>query len=83
MYFKILVPTFWSLDWLRFRRRLRTCLQIWGRLVGLPGPKRREKRSTFWGRKSGKSSRTSTFWYLEGRMSASGVSSLRSASRRH
>lgn len=65
-----------SLDCFLFRRLRRTLRQICGRLVGLPGPNRRENRSTLSGRKSGKSSRTSTFAYFDGNIAANGVSSF-------
>lgn len=65
-----------SCDIFRRPRRLRTLRQICGKLEGLPGPKSREKRSTLSGRKSGKSSRTSMFAYLEGNIAAKGVSSF-------
>lgn len=61
------------------RRFFLTLLQICGKLDGLPGPKRRENRSTLSGRKSGKSSRTSTLAYLDGSIAASGVSNFLSA----
>lgn len=71
--------TRFSRDCFRFRRFLRTLRQICGKLVGLPGPNSRENRRTLSGRKSGKSSRTSTLAYFDGNIAASGVSSLRSA----
>lgn len=58
---------------LRFRRTLR---HIWGKLVGLPGPNNRENLNTLSGRKSGNSSRTSTFAYFEGSIAANGVSNF-------
>lgn len=68
-----------SLDCFRRRRFFLTLLHICGKLDGLPGPKRRENRSTLSGRKSGNSSRTSTLAYLDGSIAASGVSNLLSA----
>lgn len=67
-----------SLDCLRLRRLRRTLRHICGKLDGLPGPKRREKRNTLSGRKSGNSSRTSTFAYFDGNIAANGVSNFRS-----
>lgn len=78
---KIDFLTRFSRDCFRLRRFFRTLLHICGRLVGLPGPNRREKRSTLSGRKSGNSSRTSTFAYFDGSIAANGVSNFRSFSR--